>query len=72
MKKKILNSKNYTPECKNCVIGRISPDGKNVFCTKKGIKELDGSCRSYKYDPLKRVPRKAPVFESADPKDFEL
>lgn len=35
MKKKILNPKKYTPECRNCEKGKILPDGVNVFCAKK-------------------------------------
>lgn len=72
MRKKIITPKKYNSECRNCSIGRISPDGRRIFCPKKGIKELDGTCRLYRYDPLKRIPQKAPVFESADPADFEL
>lgn len=72
MKKKILNPKKYTPECRNCEKGKILPDGVNVFCAKKGIKELNGSCMAFRYDPLKRIPKKAPVIESVDPADFEL
>lgn len=72
MKKKLINPKNYEVECRTCLVGRISPDGQNVLCSKKGIKELDEKCRAYKYDPLKRIPKKAPVLEVADPADFEL
>lgn len=72
MKKKLINPKKYDNECRNCEVGRISPDGQNVLCPKKGIRELDGKCRAYRYDPLKRCPKKSLVVESADPADFEL
>lgn len=38
----------------------------------KGIVETDGKCRSYAYDPLKRVPMKAPKLAEADPSEYEL
>lgn len=72
MKKKLINPKKYEAECVTCSFGRISPDGQNVLCPKKGIKGLSEKCRAYKYDPIKRMPKKAPVLETADPADFEL
>lgn len=72
MKSKLLNKNAYEAVCKNCKYGRLSPDGENVLCVKKGVVEPDGKCRRYSYDPLKRVPRKAPVLMTADPSDFDL
>ena len=43
-----------------------------MLCVKKGIVETDGKCRSYTYDPLKRVPMKAPKLAEADPSEYEL
>lgn len=72
MKKKLFNKKSITPACGVCEYGRISPDGESVLCFKSGIRQLESSCRSFKYDPLKRKPRKAPPMESFDKSDFEL
>ncbi len=72
MKSKLLNKNAYEAVCRNCKHGRLSPDGETVLCVKKGVVEPDGKCRRYSYDPLKRVPRKAPVLMTADPDDFDL
>lgn len=72
MKKKLINAKNYAPACINCLNGKQTPDGTMIMCSKKGLTAPDFKCRSYKYDPLKRTPRKAPEPESVDPADFEL
>ena len=31
-------------------------DEEKILCTKQGVVAPGGSCRSFKYDPLKRVP----------------
>ena len=72
MNRKLTNKKNYPPKCAYCAKGRLSPDGESVLCPKKGITSPQDSCRSYKYDVMKRIPEKAPVIQSADTKDFEL
>ena len=58
--------------CDYCRFGRPSPDGENILCEKKGIKEKGEKCRAYKYDPLKRVPLNQPALADVDPSDFEL
>lgn len=72
MKSKLLEKKKYPAACEYCKHGRLSPDEKSVLCVKKGIVELDGKCRKYAYDPLKRRPKKPLLIERADPSDFEL
>lgn len=72
MKSKLLNKNAYEAVCRNCKNGRLSPDGETVLCVKKGVVGPDGKCRRYSYDPLKRVPRKAPVLMTADPDEFDL
>lgn len=72
MKKRLLNRKKYPPKCEYCSKGRISPDGKSVLCTKKGLTSPDDSCKSYKYDVMKRIPAKQQIIPPADPKEFEL
>jgi len=33
---------------------------------------INGGCSRFRYNPLMRVPKTAPVFPKYDPKDFEL
>lgn len=72
MKRKLLEKKKYPSVCETCLHGRLSPDGQNVLCIKKGIVETDGKCRKYSYDPLKRIPKKPLLVERANPSDFEI
>ncbi len=70
--KKLLNKKEYPENCEYCQFGRLSPAGDKILCEKKGIIEIGKCCGKYKYDPLKRVPKKKLMVESADPEDFKL
>lgn len=60
------------PKCEYCVHARPSPDGKTVLCPKKGVMEKDSKCRKYKYDILKRQPKKKPKLQEFSAEDFEL
>ena len=50
-----LFQKRIEPHCVYCVHGR-SLDERQVVCPKKGVMAAESYCRSFKYDPLKRVP----------------
>lgn len=49
-------------------------DDNTVLCAKKGVQNLDSSCFRFRYDPYKRVPKKAkPLdFSKYDEEDFSL
>jgi len=50
-----LFQKKIEPRCTYCARGRaLSED--QVICDRKGVMSAGSSCRSFKYDPLKRVP----------------
>ena len=69
----MLFEKNMEPRCFYCV--RCTPlDGEQVVCIKKGVVPAGGSCRSFRYDPLKRVPPRphAPDFSHLKDGDFTL
>lgn len=72
MKKSVLNKKETTPACRICSHGILSADGESVLCVKTGIRQLDSSCRSFKYDPLKRVPMRKRGMGNFTKEDFEL
>ena len=65
-------SKDIKKECRICVVGRMAPDGMSIRCTKKGIMNPDDKCFHFKYDPLKRVPRKKPKLTEHNPEEFEI
>lgn len=72
MRQSITDKDSYEKRCGICALGRLSPDGESVLCPKKGITDVNGVCRRYKYDPLKRVPRKEAQLPSYNKEDFEL
>lgn len=68
-----LLGKKQKPACEYCQHGRLSPEKDSILCIKKGIMQLNSSCSSFKYDPLKRKPRRKPVINSDfSPEDFKL
>jgi len=58
--------------CEYCVHGKLAADGETVLCIKKGPVERDYFCRKYKYDILKREPRKPVITTDINPEQFEL
>ena len=69
----MLFQKNIEPRCAYCDRG-AQLDGETVLCPKRGVVPLSGSCRSFRYDPLKRVPPApaAPDFSRLKDEDFSL
>ncbi len=69
----MLFNKDIEPRCAYCTRGERL-DEEQVICVKKGIVSAAGSCRRFRYDPLKRVPPKplAASFSKFDNEDFTL
>ena len=51
----MLFRKNMDPRCAYCDKGNQIND-EEVICKKRGIVPMDGCCRAFRYDPLKREP----------------
>ena len=69
----MLFQKDIEPRCAYCKKGARLEDDR-VMCLKKGIVSASGSCRGFRYDPLKRVPPK-PLhadFSKLKDEDFVL
>lgn len=58
--------------CAYCSKGRTCPGTDLILCRFLGVMEPDGFCKRFEYDPLKRVPRRAPPLTSHDPDEFKL
>ena len=55
----MLFRKNVAKFCSYCKhAGQTDHD--QMLCTKKGFVSPDGKCWRFRYDPLKRVPRRKP------------
>ena len=64
---KLFND-DITPSCAYCA--KMERQEGKMFCPRrKTVTERD-SCRSYEYDPLKRVPKQAPRLPEFKPEDF--
>lgn len=50
-----LFQKDIEPRCIYCARGRSMGED-HVICPKKGVMAGGSHCRSFQYDPLKRVP----------------
>ncbi|MCQ2461022.1 MAG: hypothetical protein MJ115_02610 [Clostridia bacterium] len=70
--KKLFNE-DITPACEYCHYGRITPDNNSVLCEKRGIMLPTSSCKSFKYDVLKRRPqKKLQIFADYSAEDFTI
>ena len=68
-----LFQKKIEPRCVYCSRSRtLSED--QVICEKKGVMSAGSNCRSFKYDPLKRVPPRPMKadFTKLKDEDFSL
>ncbi len=57
-----LFRKNIEPRCAYCAQSRPL-DENAVLCRKKGPMPVTESCRSFRYDPLRRTPPKPAVLK---------
>ena len=69
----MLFSKTIEPRCAYCQRGKTI-DEETVLCKKRGVMAAEDSCRSYRYDPLKRTPPRlsVPDFSRLKEEDFTL
>ena len=69
----MLFRKKQPRACAHCVHGTQISNGQ-ILCIKRGVKSEFDACRSFKYDPCKRIPVKAKNldFLKYDNEDFSL
>ena len=72
MRKKIFNEDESIKICVNCVYGALMSEGEQILCEKSGIRNTDSTCRRFKYDPLCRIPQRAPELSEYSEEDFAL
>lgn len=69
----MLFRKKMTRYCAYCIhAGKINEH--EMICRKKGVVAAADQCRSFRYDPLKRIPArpKPQTFEKFKEQDFTL
>lgn len=69
----VLFRKGIDQRCAYCQRG-AQINEREVACVKRGIVPVESCCRSFRYDPLKRVPPRPAALETARLKeeDFSL
>ncbi len=68
----MLFRKDIEPACVYCCFAR-SGEEEEVICPKHGIRQAWQHCRSFRYDPLRRVPEAEPVpVLDVDPGELRL
>ncbi len=69
----MLFRKKIERSCAYCVHSTRLEDGM-ILCTKKGLKTQEDKCFRFRYDPCKRIPKKAKAldFSRYDQEDFSL
>ena len=69
----MLFDKKTEPSCAYCVYGDSLGENETV-CVKRGIVETSGSCRHFRYAPMKRKPPRPVKLRDGDysESDFSL
>lgn len=69
----MLFNKNIEPSCSYCAHSTQIND-REAACMKKGVVNLGGYCRRFKYDPLRREPPHPAALDSKrySEDDFKL
>jgi ribosomal protein L24E len=61
------------PQCAHCEYAEIADGSEVVVCRKiGGIMQLHSKCKKYKYDPLKREPKKLIFTTEFTKDDFDI
>lgn len=72
MAKKKLFGNAIEPSCETCALGMVSSDGETVLCRHAGAPSKHHHCKRFRYDPLKRTPRRQPAPMTFTAADFSL
>lgn len=69
----MLFRKKIERSCAYCLYGAHLEEGQ-ILCTRKGLRSAEDKCFRFKYDPCKRIPKKAKAldFSKYDTEDFSL
>lgn len=69
----MLFSKKIEKSCAYCLYS-TALDEEQIYCKKKGVRDRCDKCRSFTYDPCKRIPvkPKATDFSKYEEYDFSL
>lgn len=60
------------PKCAYCEHCILTENKRTALCTKRGITALDGACKKFTYDPMKRVPQRPAPLQQFSEDDFSI
>lgn len=60
MKKKILEQYDITKKCAFCEFASKTLDESKMLCKKKGVVNAEYCCFNFRYDLMKRAPKRLP------------
>ena len=72
MKQNLFNKNEHEPQCGYCEHGKYFEGDNVILCSRNGVMQPEGSCKRFKYDPLKRPPAKINISKDYKKEDFEL
>lgn len=64
-------NKDHAPACKYCLFSKKVSDD-DYLCKFRGVLTADEHCGKFKYDPLKREPKRQLKIEKYSENDFSL
>ncbi len=64
MNKKLFEEYDISKKCAFCEFASKTLDDERMICKKKGVVHADFACRSFRYDLMKRVPRRLPPISN--------
>lgn len=69
----MLFRKKMERQCSYCENGAVLEDGQ-ILCARKGLRTPEDKCCRFRYDPCKRIPKKAKAldFSKYDQEDYTL
>ncbi len=62
MKNKLCEQYDIAKKCAFCEYASKTLDEEKMLCKKKGVVHADYSCHSFRYDLMKRVPKRLPTL----------
>ena len=63
MNKKLLDEYDIAKKCAFCEFASQTLDEEKMICKKKGVVHAYYSCRAFRYDLMKRIPKRLPVLK---------
>lgn len=67
-----LFSNKNEKKCAYCVFATIIEIDERILCPNHGVVKAEDRCQKYKYDPLKRIPKKRPELPEYNDEDFRF